>query len=129
MTQSRPAPVELVVRGDRAGTQETVEEFFLGRGWSRRERGVGRLDYERGSRRRTVFLGALAGKALFLTARIEIRAGEHTTVLRYRGDAGAGPALGGILGQHRAARAHQETAAALVGRFESEGRLVQVRRA
>ncbi|GAA1490880.1 hypothetical protein [Brachybacterium sacelli] len=128
MTQARPVPVELVVRGDRAGVQATLEEFFLGRGWRLRERGDDRLDVERGSRRRTVFLGALAGKAFYLTARIEIRAGEHATVLRYRGDAGAGAALGGILGRHRAARAHQETAAALAGRFESEGRMVQVRR-
>ena len=60
MSTAPAAQVVLVVRGDRDAAQAAVEEFFLGLGWRPRERGVGRTDYERGSRRRTILLGALA---------------------------------------------------------------------
>ncbi|MGO2586396.1 MAG: hypothetical protein ACTH9F_13730, partial [Brachybacterium tyrofermentans] len=69
----------LVVDCGSAQTQELLDVFFRGRGWGRRERGEGRIDYERGSRRRTILLGALAGRAFFLTAQIEIRGLERTT--------------------------------------------------
>lgn len=112
-----------------AETQELLDAFFHDRGWARRERGEGRVDYERGSRRRTILLGALAGEAFFLTAPMELRERESTTEVRYRWGAGAGAALGGSLGRRRAARAHQQTADALEAHLERLGLLVQVNRA
>ncbi|MFC7375335.1 MULTISPECIES: hypothetical protein [unclassified Brachybacterium] len=119
--------VVYVVRGDHDDTRESVESFFREHGWSPRERGPGRVDYERGSRRRTILLGALAGRRFFLTAQIEIRERDHTTDVRYRWGAGAGLALGGTVGRDRAARAHRETAAALEKHLEADGRLVSTR--
>ena len=119
--------VVLVVTGGPERTQQLLDAFFLGRGWGRRERGAGRVDYERGSRRRTILLGALAGRAFFLTAQIEIRARGRTTEIRYRWGAEAGAALGGRLGRDRAARAHRQTADALTAHLEVLGHLVQVR--
>lgn len=128
MTADRACQVVLVVRGDRQAAQTSVEEFFAGQGWSRRERGAGRFDFERGSRRRTILLGALAGRQFFLTAQIELRESDHTTDIRYRWGAGAGLALGGSLGRDRADRVHEETAAALEKHLEADGRLVRARR-
>lgn len=116
-----------MVNGAPEETRELLDAFFCDRGWSRRERGGDRIDYERGSRRRTILLGALAGRAFFLTAQIEIRARGRTTEIRYRWGAEAGAALGGRLGRDRAARAHRQTADALTAHLEGLGHLVQVR--
>lgn len=129
MSERRSEQVVFVVRGDQAATRTLLEDFFVGRGWTARLRADGRLEYERGSRRRTILLGALAGRQFFLTAQLEIREGGRTTDVHYRWGAGAGTALGGSLGRDRAARTHQQTIVALQEHLESEGRLVQVRRA
>ncbi|MFC5296019.1 MAG: hypothetical protein ACTIMA_07215 [Brachybacterium tyrofermentans] len=118
-----------VVSGGRTEAQELLDAFFHDRGWARRERGEGRIDYECGSRRRTILLGALAGEGFFLTAPVELREREPGTEVRYRWGEGAGAALGGSLGRRRAARAHQQTADALEAHLEHLGLLVQVRRA
>ncbi|MGP5376866.1 hypothetical protein CIK73_13580 [Brachybacterium alimentarium] len=138
MSTSGPGGVELVVAGDPAAARALVEEFFVGRGWRPRERGVGRVDFECGSRRRTILLGGLAGKAFHLTARIEIRdagrdgvprSADRTAVIRYRWGADDGRTLGGTLGRARAARAHAETATALEEQLRARGHLVRARRA
>src|SRR5699024_1501724 len=79
MSGRAPAGAELLVRGDAVRARELVEEFFVDRGWRARERGPGRVDYERGSRRRTRLLGALAGRRFHVTARIALRAGRTST--------------------------------------------------
>lgn len=128
MSTAPAAQVVLVVRGDRDAARATVEEFFVGRGWRARERGPGRIDYERGSRRRTILLGALAGQQFLLTAQIELRETDGTTDVRYRWGVGAGLALGGTLGRRRADRVHGQTAAALEQHLEATGRLLGTRR-
>lgn len=128
MAEERSAQVVLEVRGGAAATRDRVERFFLERGWSPRERAGGRVDYERGSLRRTIVLGALAGRRFFLTAQIEVRAREGGTDIRYRWGDGAGLALGGRLGRQRAARAHEETAAELRRELFVEGVLLHVHR-
>jgi hypothetical protein len=122
------AQVVLVMRGDRDAARATVEEFFAGRGWRARERGPDRIDYEQGSRRRTILLGALAGQQFFLTAQIELRETGGTTDVHYRWGVGAGLALGGTLGRRRADRVHEQTAAALEQHLEATGRLLRTRR-
>src|SRR5699024_1236093 len=113
------------------------EEFFVDRGWRARERGTGRVDYERGSRRRNLLLGALSGRRFHVTARIALRAGRtsttrdgtvpargtETTCVHYGGGAEDGRALGGALGRSRAARVHRETSAALEQHLASGGHL------
>ncbi|MGP9681563.1 hypothetical protein [Brachybacterium sp. AOP3-A1-3] len=126
---ARTTATVLVVNCGPDAAREVLDAFFRDRGWGRRERGEGRIDYERGSRRRTILLGALAGKALFLTAQIEIRAGGRTTEIRYRWGAAAGAALGGSLGRARAERAHQQTVIALEAHLEHLGMLVRAGRA
>ena len=108
--------VVLTVRAEPEAAEALLEEFFTGRGWSVAERGPGRVSYEIGSRRRTVFLGALAGSAFHLTAPLELREGPGVTEIRY------------LRGRARAARTHGETAAALERKLEADGRLVRVRR-
>lgn len=120
--------VVLTVRAEPEAAEALLEEFFTGRGWSVAERGPGRVSYEIGSRRRTVFLGALAGSAFHLTAPLELREGPGVTEIRYLWGDSAGRALGGLRGRARAARTHGETAAALERKLEADGRLVRVRR-
>ena len=120
--------VVLTVRAEPDAAEALLEEFFTGRGWSLAERGPGRVSYEIGSRRRTVFLGALAGSAFHLTAPLELREGPGVTEIRYLWGDSAGRALGGLRGRARAARTHGETAAALERKLEADGRLVRVRR-
>ena len=120
--------VVLTVRAEPDAAEALLEEFFTGRGWSVAERGPGRVSYEIGSRRRTVFLGALAGSAFHLTAPLELREGPGVTEIRYLWGDSAGRALGGLRGRARAARTHGETAAALKRKLEADGRLVRVRR-
>lgn len=128
MSTAPAAQVVLVVRGHRDAARAAVEEFFVGRGWRPRERDVGRIDYERGSRRRTVLLGALAGPRFFLTAQIELREADAATEVRYRWGVDAGLALGGTLGRRRADRVHEQTAAALEQHLQASGRLLRTRR-
>lgn len=120
--------VVLTVRAEPDAAEALLEEFFTERGWSVAERGPGRVSYEIGSRRRTVFLGALAGSAFHLTAPLELREGPGVTEIRYLWGDSAGRALGGLRGRARAARTHGETAAALERKLEADGRLVRVRR-
>ncbi|WP_422115649.1 hypothetical protein [Brachybacterium sp. UNK5269] len=128
MSTTPAAQLVLVVRGDREAARAAVEEFFVGHGWRPRERGVGRIDYERGRRRRTILLGALAGRRFFLTAQIELRETDAATDVRYRWGLGAGLALGGALGRRRADQVHAETAAALERHLEASGLLIRSRR-
>lgn len=124
----RSSSVVYHVRGgaEDAGTQ--VEEFFTSRGWARRVRADGTITYVRGSRRRTILLGALAGKRFFLTAVIEVRGREHAAEIHYRWSGGAGQALGGTIGRNRAHRVHEQTAAELETQLERTGRLLRARR-
>lgn len=145
MNIERAGGVELVVRGDRARVRTLVEEFFVGRGWRPRRRGEGRVDYERGSRRRTLLLGGLARRTFFLTAQVTLITGAGTadtgkdegasaddgdggTVVRYTWGAGEGQLLGGSLGRARALREHAETAEALRADLDRAGLLRTVRR-
>ena len=120
--------VVLTVRAEPDAAEALLEEFFTGRGWSVAERGPGRVSYEIGSRRRTVFLGALAGSAFHLAAPLELREGPGVTEIRYLWGDSAGRALGGLRGRARAARTYGETAGALERKLEADGRLVRVRR-
>ncbi|APX32997.1 hypothetical protein BH708_10095 [Brachybacterium sp. P6-10-X1] len=139
MSIDRPGGMELVVRGDSEVVGVLVETFFVGRGWRPRPRGEGRVDYECGSRRRTLLLGGLAGRRFFLTAQVALtgsgrRAGsegdaeaEGRTVARYTWGAGEGRWLGGSLGRARALRVHAATARALEAELDRTGRLLAVR--
>lgn len=128
MTMRSPGGVVLTVRADLPAVQAALEQFFTDRGWSPRERASGRIDYEIGSRRRTVFLGAFAGRKFHLTAPIELREGPGVIEIGYLWGESAGRALGGSTGRARAARTHLETATALEQQLEADGRLVQVRK-
>lgn len=90
MSGQPSAGAELLVRGDTARARELVEEFFVDRGWRVRERGPGRVDYEWGSRRRTLLLGALAGRRFHVTARITLRTGTPGGGAGTGGGAGSG---------------------------------------
>ena len=128
MTVQFPGGVALTVRGDLRSVRATLDRFFLSHGWSIHERGPGRFDIERGSRRRSVLLGAFAGRRFHLSAPIELREGPGVTEIRVRWGESAGRALGGTSGRARAARVHLETATALEQQFATDGRLVETRR-
>ncbi|MGP9538410.1 hypothetical protein ACT3SP_10370 [Brachybacterium sp. AOP43-C2-M15] len=128
MTERRPGGAVLTMRGDLPVARNLLEEFFAARGWRGRVHGPDRVDYEIGSRRRTVLLGGLAGRGFHLTAPIELREIGGVVEIRYRWGESAGRALGGIAGRSRAARVHAETAAALEQRLETDGRLLRARR-
>src|SRR5690625_465236 len=80
------------------------------------------------SRRRTILLGALAGRRFFLTAVTEVREGDHAAEIHYRWGPAAGLALGGTIGRSRAERVHTQLAAELEAQLERSGHLLQVRR-
>src|SRR5699024_4992978 len=82
--------------------------------------------YEHGSRRRTILLGALAGRRFFLTAVTEVREGDHAAEIHYRWGPAAGLALGGTIGRSRAERVHTQLAAELEAQLERSGHLLQV---
>ena len=126
--RSRPASVVCVVRGGAQEARALVEEFFTSRGWTPRAQVDGTIAYEHGSRRRTILLGALAGRRFFLTAVTEVREGDHATEIHYRWGPGAGLALGGTIGRSRAERVHAQLAAELEAQLERSGHLLQVRR-
>lgn len=128
MSRRSSGGVVLTVRGDRRSVRAVVAQFFVGRGWSAHERGPERIEVERGSRRRSVLLGAFAGRRFHLSAPIELREGPGTTEIRYLWGESAGRALGGTSGRARAARVHLETATALEQQFAADGRLVDARR-
>ncbi|MGO1227449.1 hypothetical protein ACT3SQ_03790 [Brachybacterium sp. AOP42-C2-15] len=128
MTVQFPGGAALTVRGDVRSARTALDQFFLGRGWSAQERSPGRIDYERGSRRRSVLLGAFAGRKFHLTAPIELREGPGVTEIRYVWGESAGRALGGASGRARASRVHLETLTALEQQLGADGRLVQVRK-
>lgn len=127
MSERAPS-VRYRVRGGPEQARAAVEEFFTSRGWRPRMQADGTIAYERGSRRRTVLLGALAGKRFLLTAVTDVRESNHATTIHYRWGPCAGRALGGMLGRQRADRVHTETAAALEHQLADEGRLLQVDR-
>ncbi|MGY5765458.1 hypothetical protein ACXET9_09660 [Brachybacterium sp. DNPG3] len=87
------------------------------------------LRIERGSLRRTVLLGALAGRAFHLTATITLRPGSGAdasrTELVHRWGGRAGGSLGGVVGRATAVRRHEATAALIEQRL---GRDLEVRR-
>lgn len=118
----------MVMRGDEQAARADVAAFFEARGWVPRVREDGSIAYERGSRGRTVLLGALAGGRFFLTGIIETREDAHTTDVIYRWGPSEGLALGGTMGRQRAGRAHAETADALQKHLESTGRLLRTSR-
>ncbi|MBB5830315.1 hypothetical protein [Brachybacterium aquaticum] len=130
-----PAGRVLRVRGPLEAVQSETASFFVERGWRVAEDSPGHLVLERGSRRRTVLLGALAGSGFHLSAPLTFVAERdaqgavagQVTVIGYRWGRTAGRALGGTVGRSRAARAHARTAAALAARFAADGRLVDSR--
>lgn len=128
MTQQLSGGAVLTVRGDQCLVRNALDQFFLSRGWSVQERGPGRIDVERGSRRRSVFFGAFAGRRFHLTAPIELRQGPGVTEIHYRWGDAAGRTLGGVSGRARASRVHLEMVADLEQQFGADGRLVEVRR-
>lgn len=127
MSGSRPGGMLLTVHGDQRTARDLVEQFFAGRGWQAREQGPGRIDFETGSRRRSVLLGAFAGRSFHLVAPIALGEVPGGVEIRYLWGDSAGRALGGASGRARAARVHLETAAALAQRLQAEGRLVGTR--
>ncbi|WP_114854278.1 hypothetical protein [Brachybacterium sp. YJGR34] len=127
MTGAEPHAVVFTLRGEAATARLAVGEFFEDRGWRVRERGEGRVDFESGSRRRTILLGAPAGRRFLLTAQISLRELGDRTEVRYRWGESAGQELGGRLGRTRARRAHRETAAALEQVLHDDGMLLSTR--
>ena len=117
-----------VVGQEPVAAEELAREFFVGCGWRAVSRGPGRTDFELGSRRRTILLGALARGGFHLLAPIEVRAGSGASEIRYLWGESAGRALGGTRGRTRALRVHQETAAALQRELQATGQLLHVRR-
>lgn len=86
------------------------------------------LRAERGSLRRTVLLGALAGRSFHLTSTITMRrlrgggaVGRSGTELVYRWGPNAGLILGGVLGRGRAVREHEQAVALIEQRLTAEG--------
>ena len=128
MARQFPVGAVLTVRGDLRSLRTDLDQFFLSRGWSAQERGPGRIDFERGSRRRSVFLGAFAGQKFHLTAPIELRQSAGSTEIRYLWGESAGRALGGTSGRARASRVHLELVAELEQQLRAAGQLVAVRR-
>ena len=120
--------VRYVVRGRADRARAVVEEFFTSRGWRPRTQVDGTIAYERGSRRRTILLGALAGKKFFLTAVTDVRDDHGTAVIRYRWGPRAGLALGGTIGRDRADRVHTQMAADLETHLQREGLLLKASR-
>ena len=118
----------LVVGAGLDAPGELVEEFFVGRGWRARPRGPGRIDFESGSRRRTILLGALARDGFHVLAPLAGRGGGGAPLSAYGGGAPAGGARGARRGRARALRVHQETADALQRELQATGQLRHVRR-
>ncbi|MEE1650797.1 hypothetical protein V1260_08315 [Brachybacterium sp. J144] len=127
MNQPRGDQLILTLRGDGESTRALLADFFTARGWTLAREDGTRIDYERGSRGRTILLGALAGGAFHLTAQLEVREGDHATDVVYRWGPGAGLVLGGTMGRQRAMRVHGETAQALRERTARDGLLERSR--
>jgi hypothetical protein len=128
MTGERPAGVVLTVAGELPAVRESVRRFFTERGWRVREPAPDRLEVERGSRRRSTFLGAFAGRHFHLSSPLELRRVPDGVEVAYRWGTGAGGVLGGVAGRARAARAHLETSLALEQHLGAGGRHVERRR-
>lgn len=120
--------VRYVVRGGADQARAVVEDFFTSRGWRSRRQVDGTIAYERGSRRRTLLLGALAGKKFFVTAVTDVREEDAAAVIDYRWGPHAGLALGGTIGRDRADRVHTQMAADLETHLQRGGQLLQVSR-
>lgn len=127
MRRRRPDGVVLVVGGAPPAVRESVAQFLVGRGWRVHERAPGRLEVETGSVRRSVLLGAFAGRRFHLASALELREVPGAVELRWRWGARAGRALGGAAGRARAARVHGETADALAQHLRAQGRPVRIR--
>ena len=136
-----PPPVlrelRMRVSGGSAPAAGTARETLTGLGWRLREQGEGIVLIERGDRRRTTFLGALAGKHFYVHAALEIAPAPGAaaeappaaeTVVRLRWTERTGAVLGGAVGDRRARRLLDDAATALEGAFESAGRLVSAER-
>lgn len=128
MTEERPSGVVLTVPGELPAVRESVGRFFAERGWRVVEPAPDRLEVERGSRRRSTFLGAFAGRHFHLSSPLELRPVPDGVEVVYRWGTGAGGALGGVAGRARAARVHRETSLALERHLGASGRRVQRRR-
>lgn len=133
MSTAAGAGTVLTVRGDVRAVRARLGEFFAAHGWEVHEGGHGRVEIERGSRRRTVLLGAFAGRGFHLHAAVELceaggAVGERVTEIHYLWGADAGRALGGTAGRACAARVHSDTAVALEQELEADGRLLRARR-
>lgn len=131
MSGEAPGGTVLTVAGDLHTVRGLVAQFFTDRGWQVHERGPGELSVETGSLRRTVFLGAFAGRRFHLRSQIELRevrgGAQGAVEVHYLWGAGAGRALGGSVGRARASRRHLETALALEQQLRAGGRSVQAR--
>ena len=123
LSADRGGGVRLLVRGDLEETRALLAEFFTAQGWRVHETTPARLDVETGSLRRTVLLGALAGRRFHLRARLELAEVPGGTRVRYRWGATVGRTLGGAVGWARAGRRHAETAEVLVERLRADGLL------
>lgn len=123
LSADRGAGMRLEVSGDPEAARALLAEFFTARGWRVRETGPHRLDIETGSLRRTLLLGALAGRRFHLRARLELAAIHGGTRIRYRWGATVGRTLGGAVGWARAGRRHAETAEELVRHLRADGLL------
>lgn len=127
MSAERTGRVELSVRADPGTVRTLLEEFFTARGWRVAEQAgapdPGLLEVETGSLRRTVLLGALAGRGAHLRARLELAEEPGGTRVVVRRSERAGRALGGLVGAARARRLHTETAEALTAHLREQGLL------
>lgn len=107
---------------------DTARDVLTGLGWRLRPEGEGVWLVERGDRRRSTFLGALAGKQFHVHAVLEIAPRSGGTGVRLRWTERTGAVLGGAVGDRRARRLLEEAADALEEAFESAGRAVRSER-
>lgn len=118
----------LTLRAAREEARGLVDAAMREAGWVGAATPDGDRLYTRGSKPRTVLLGALAGRAFYLeVVSSAVERGPGITEVDYRWGEHHGLLLGGTLGRRAAEREHERTLAAVRRHLEDTGALLGCR--
>lgn len=103
-----------------------VASFFSQSGWQVSHDGRGGLKVERGNRNKSLWLGALAGKDMYICQYVDLATGpQGETLVTYSTTTGSG-VMGGVIGVNKANGAFADTWPALANWLHPQGVLITV---